>query len=253
MSPVLLDHVALGLWKVGEAAAVLGGELGARAASGGPGPGYWGGQWEFHNGARLETIEPADEPGGFLHRFLERRGPGIHHVTFKVPSLAEICQRARELGYDIVGYDDSSPVWKEAFLHPKQALGIVIQFAEVGPSDGDGEGDGWQPDWIPVPPRSMGTHAGTPANVELVGLHMSARSAERARRQWGEVAGGECSDSGGSLSFTWPGAPLRIVVHVDPDGEERPTALELRADRPLALPEQGFPQLGARFIQLSGT
>lgn len=55
----------------------------------------------------------------------------IHHVTFKVPSLAQICDGARAIDYEIIGYDDSHPDWKEAFLHPKQAQGLVVQFAET--------------------------------------------------------------------------------------------------------------------------
>ena len=30
-------------------------------------------------------------PGGFMHRFLERRGPGVHHVTFEVPDIDAAC------------------------------------------------------------------------------------------------------------------------------------------------------------------
>src|SRR4030095_6575510 len=74
-------------------------------------------------------IEPAGDDG-FLHRFLAQRGPGVHHVTFKVPSTRAACDRARALGLNPVGFDDSDPGWIEAFLHPKESLGIVVQFAE---------------------------------------------------------------------------------------------------------------------------
>src|SRR5262245_15300792 len=112
-----------------DAPSVLVGALGGSPAHGGSSSQYRFGQWRFDGGGRLEILEP-EKPDGFLSRFLETRGPGIHHVTFKVPSLQDACGRARDLGYDIVGYDDSDPEWKEAFLHPKQALGIVVQFAE---------------------------------------------------------------------------------------------------------------------------
>src|SRR5512146_1772984 len=110
-----------------DAPSVLVGQLGGTPAHGGSSPMYRFGQWRFKGGGRIEILEPADADG-FLRRFLRTRGPGVHHVTFRVPSLGEVCARARAHGYDIVGYDDSDPDWKETFLHPRQALGIVVQF-----------------------------------------------------------------------------------------------------------------------------
>src|SRR5207245_9265348 len=63
---------------------------------------YRFGQWRFANRARLEVLEPIGRDG-FLHRFLAARGPGLHHVTFKVPSPHEACERAPPRGYEIVG------------------------------------------------------------------------------------------------------------------------------------------------------
>ena len=97
----------------------------------------------------------------FLHRFLAQRGPGIHHVTFTVPSLSEACDRARAHGYLIVGYDDSDPEWKEAFLRPKEALGIVVQFAEPGPRPSGENAPRWPP-----PPEP----ANPPPPVTMLGL-----------------------------------------------------------------------------------
>src|SRR5215813_8639430 len=116
--------------RMADAPAVLVGQLGGAPAHGGSSPRYRFGQWRFEGGGRVEVLEPAGRDG-FLARFLEARGAGIHHVTFRVPSLADACARARARGYDIVGRDESDPEWKEAFLHPKQALGIVVQFAET--------------------------------------------------------------------------------------------------------------------------
>ncbi|MFQ5513244.1 MAG: VOC family protein [Myxococcota bacterium] len=241
MSDVRFDHIAVALRKVSDVPPFLVGGLGAEPAAGGPGPGYRGGQWTFPGDARLETLEPAGEPGGFLHRFLERHGAGIHHVTFKVPSLREGCRRAEAAGYEIVGYDDHSPSWKEAFLHPKQALGIVVQLAE---SDDEAE-DAWRPGWIELPPTPE-----PPAPARLVGLRMTAPDAARARRQWGEVLRGEIEELDGELISRWPGSPMRIGITIDPSLPARPVALELEADRPLGLSGDPDPVLGARFVQL---
>jgi methylmalonyl-CoA/ethylmalonyl-CoA epimerase len=132
-------------------------------------------QWEFGGGGRIEVIYPMGPPDGFLHRFLARGGPRIHHLTFKVPSLDEICARASALGYTVVGTDRSDPHWQEAFLHPKQAQGIVVQMVESRPRP-DGE------DW-PVP--KLRDEA-----ARVRGVRLSSRSVDAARRQWGELLGG---------------------------------------------------------------
>ena len=91
-----LDHIALGLARIADGVLFLAGVLGGRFTDGGPSGNFTGGQWAFADGERLELIEPLGEPGGFMHRFLDARGPGVHHVTFKV---ADIAAAHRTLGY----------------------------------------------------------------------------------------------------------------------------------------------------------
>ena len=108
MRKILFDHIAIALPRMADAPAVLVGQLGGAPHHGGSSAAYRFGQWSFKGGGRLEILEPKGEDG-FLRRFLEQRGPGIHHVTFTVPSLGEACDRARAEGYQVVGYDDSDP------------------------------------------------------------------------------------------------------------------------------------------------
>ena len=67
----------------------------------------------------------------FLARFLATSGPGPHHLTFKVPSLAGALEEVRAAGLEPIGIDLSDPEWMEAFLHPKVATGVVVQLAEA--------------------------------------------------------------------------------------------------------------------------
>ena len=238
-----LDHIALGLPRIADGVPFLVGELGGRFIDGGPSGNFTGGQWSFADGEKLELIEPLGEPGGFMHRFLAARGPGIHHVTFKVPDIAAAAERVRRGGWDVVGYNDDSPYWKELFLHPKQALGIVVQLAEEHPLP---EGmPAWNAGWeAPTGPAP----AAPPARV--VGLRLIARSAESARRQWSELLGGRERAAGGLLVYDWPDSPLRLAVRLDASRPEGPDAIELRCSRRLALPAGSVPDLGARFEQL---
>src|SRR5574341_899365 len=113
---IAFDHVALALPRLADAPAVLVGVLGGVPEASAPSRGFNFGCWRYAGGGRIEVLEPAGADG-FVHRFLAQRGPGVHHVTFKVPSLAEACARAEAHGYAIVGRDESRPAWKEAFLH----------------------------------------------------------------------------------------------------------------------------------------
>src|SRR3989304_5444231 len=86
------DHIAIGVRALTDAAPVL---------AGGPG----GGPGASASGASRGATEPLGADG-FLHRFLAQRGPGIHHVTFKVVSIEAACARARARGYEIAGRGD---------------------------------------------------------------------------------------------------------------------------------------------------
>jgi methylmalonyl-CoA/ethylmalonyl-CoA epimerase len=240
--PYLLDHVAFGVPDVAAVTPFLVGELGGCPLAAGPGIGFLWWQWEFARGGALEVLQPQGLPDGFVQRFLEAHGPGIHHVTFKVPDLAVAAARVRSLGYDIVGYSDEFPGWKECFLHPKQAQGIVVQLAESHP---ELEPEEMHDLAFPASPAAPAEPA------DVVGLRVSAISEKQARRQWEIVLGGACETGPGRLCFRWPDAPLRIAVHVDPAAPEGPLAIEIAAPLPRALPEGPHPVLGASFVAVA--
>jgi len=239
--PIRFDHIAIGLPSLADAVPVLVGALGGvpDAGASSRARGFRWGCWRYAGGGRLEVLEPHGRDG-FLHRFLAERGPGIHHVTFQVPSLVEACGRAEALGYKVVGFDDGNPAWKEAFLHPKHALGIVVQLAERGPGGRDPQR--WTPPAVPGPP---------PRPVTILGLRLRAGSPERATTLWGRVLLGERAEpAAGELGFRWPGSPMRIAVEIDPAAEEGPLAIEFASDRAVVLPARPSAALGAAFAQV---
>ena len=237
MTRIRFDHIAIGMSRMADSTEMLVGTLGGVPAYGQPSGVFRWGSWTFEGGGTIEILEPMGDHG-FLHRFLDERGPGVHHVTFKVPSLDEVSARAERAGYDVVGRDDTDPAWKEAFLHPKQALGIVVQFAESAGGD-----DGPQPRWQPPPGPPD-----PPAPVTIVGLRLRAHSRERARRQWETVLEGHPSEGPeGELIYRWPDSPMRLAVEIDPSRDEGPVAIELASDRAFALPDGPHPALGTVF------
>ena len=241
MSTVLFDHIAIGIPRMADAPAVLAGVLGGVPTYGASSRGVfrWG-VWRFEGGGDIEILEPRGDDG-FLHRFLAQRGPGIHHVTFRVPSLREACERAEARGYSVVGHDDSDPSWMEAFLHPREALGIVVQFAEERVRRPEGSRR-WHPPRGPADP---------PPPVRILGLRMRARSREASQRQWEEILLGESAPGeDGTLIYRWPGSPMRLVVEIDSAGEEGPIVIEYASSREIMLPDRPHPVLGARFSRV---
>lgn len=90
--------------------------------------------------SRMELLEATrdDSP---VARFLKAHGgPGVHHITFEVEDLDEAIAELEERGGRIAyrhtyepGVTFEGQVWREAFIHPKDAFGVLIQLAEKKP------------------------------------------------------------------------------------------------------------------------
>jgi len=195
----VLDHVAHAVPRWTDVWHRYATDLGAVWASGGPGPGFAPGQLRFANGARVEVLMPHDvEVNDFLARFLAHNGPGPHHLTFKVPDLADALERVRWAGYQPINVNTSDPEWMEAFLHPKVACGVVVQLAEAPHP------------WSSPPPedyptarrmRTDGSGPTAPATLERV-CHVVA-DLEAACRLFADLLGGEVTDKGAGDGVRW--------------------------------------------------
>jgi methylmalonyl-CoA/ethylmalonyl-CoA epimerase len=79
----------------------------------------------------VELLEArhADSPIG---KFVEKRGPGIHHVCFVVDDLDGRLQRCRDAGIRLI--DETPRIGAEgkriAFLHPSATGGVLIELTE---------------------------------------------------------------------------------------------------------------------------
>ena len=79
----------------------------------------------------LELLEP-HAPDSPVARFLAKRGPGIHHVCFRVPNLDRAMDACRARGYRMVDRQPriGASGQRIAFLHPKSTSGILIELTE---------------------------------------------------------------------------------------------------------------------------
>lgn len=83
--------------------------------------------------SRIELLEPtsADSP---IAAFLERRGPGIHHVAYECDDLRERLAQLRTRGVRLID-DEPRPGAHDmriAFLHPKACGGVLTELCESG-------------------------------------------------------------------------------------------------------------------------
>ena len=79
----------------------------------------------------VELLEPSD-PASPIAKFLAKRGPGIHHVCYRVADLDAALKRCQTAGYRLI---DGTPRRgaggrRIAFLHPKSTNGILLELTE---------------------------------------------------------------------------------------------------------------------------
>jgi Glyoxalase/Bleomycin resistance protein/Dioxygenase superfamily. len=235
-----LDHVALAAADTAPAMRFLTGVLGATVLSGGQAFGFRPVQvlvGDLTGGMKVELLEPWDaHRNDFLARFVARNGAGPHHLTFKVADLDVAIDDARRAGFTPVGIERSDPRWQEAFLHPSEAHGTVVQLAQT--TEGadragwlayvEANGPSGEPIWWVDPEPSIGALGylrrvvlGAPEPAALLALYA-------------DLLGGEqvAHDAQG-IELAWPGGghvrierrpdPLPIFDRLEVEGLAAPT------------------------------
>ncbi len=195
-----LDHLAIGTPVLTDGWDLFAGILGGTWAYGADSAGYWWGQLRFGAGPKIELLTSTGGPGAaFLERFLAARGAGPHHFNFLVSDIEDTLARVRAFGIEPVGVNLANPNWREAFLHPRSAHGIVIQVAQPA---------GTPP--ASPPPREL-PPPGPSARFDLIEHHVS--DLDRAVRLFREVLDGRIEETGaGTAALTWPGGKrIRLV------------------------------------------
>lgn len=80
---------------------------------------------------KLELLESTD-PEGPIGKFIEKKGPGVHHIAFAVNDIESNLKEAEENGVRLI--DKSPRKGAEgldiAFLHPKSTFGVLTEFCE---------------------------------------------------------------------------------------------------------------------------
>ena len=79
----------------------------------------------------IELVEPATEDSPLV-KFLETRGPGIHHLCFEVDDIDQAIKTLIERGGLLIDKEPRPGAHgtRVAFLHPKATGGVLIELSE---------------------------------------------------------------------------------------------------------------------------
>ncbi len=79
----------------------------------------------------IELLRPIDEASG-VARYLEKRGPGIHHICFEVDDIEAVLARLKSFDIPLINKEPTVDRHgtKIAFVHPKGTGGVLVELYE---------------------------------------------------------------------------------------------------------------------------
>ncbi|MDD4847177.1 MAG: methylmalonyl-CoA epimerase [Bacteroidales bacterium] len=78
---------------------------------------------------KIELLESTD-PEGPIGSFVEKKGPGVHHIAFAMENTDQALKEAEENGVRLIDKQSRKGAenLKIGFLHPKSTLGVLTEF-----------------------------------------------------------------------------------------------------------------------------
>lgn len=81
--------------------------------------------------SHIELLEPTDDSSG-VASYLQKRGPGLHHICLEVDDIEETMARLKEANIPLI--DEKPKTGKDgkrlAFIHPKGTGGVLVELYE---------------------------------------------------------------------------------------------------------------------------
>ena len=80
----------------------------------------------------IELVQPTTADSG-LRRYLDKRGPGMHHVCLQVDDIEGMLAQIKTKGFELINETPrTSPDGKKyAFVHPKSSGGVLLELYEL--------------------------------------------------------------------------------------------------------------------------
>ncbi len=82
----------------------------------------------YLGGTAVEFIEELPGRQDFITEFIRKRGEGFHHISFEVDRLDPVVETLAARGVRIVDHHDLADGTRTAFISPRSAFGVLIQF-----------------------------------------------------------------------------------------------------------------------------
>ena len=129
----VFDHAAIAGPRLRDLLRIYHDLLGGTFLNGGDNPRvkYRALQLAYPDGSKIELMEPL-AGSTFFDSFVAGSGWGLHHVTFKVGDIERAISVLEQRGFTPVGVFLEDDYWREAFLHPREAGGTLLQLAQPG-------------------------------------------------------------------------------------------------------------------------
>jgi methylmalonyl-CoA/ethylmalonyl-CoA epimerase len=86
---------------------------------------------EFNNDVSIELLEATTRESP-IHKFIEKRGEGIHHICMRVPEIQKQLDRLKDDGHKLVNEMPKAGAkgcWV-AFVHPSSTNGVLVELSE---------------------------------------------------------------------------------------------------------------------------
>lgn len=89
------------------------------------------GMFDLGNDARIELLEPLNNDST-IKKYLEKRGPGIHHICLRVKGIRDILKTLKSGGVQLINEEPHMGAHNclVAFIHPKSTGGVLIELSE---------------------------------------------------------------------------------------------------------------------------
>jgi methylmalonyl-CoA/ethylmalonyl-CoA epimerase len=81
--------------------------------------------------SEVELVEPTTETSG-MARYMDKRGPGMHHICFQVEGIEQILERLKAKGIQLINEEPTVGAGGKriAFIHPKSTGGVLVELYE---------------------------------------------------------------------------------------------------------------------------
>jgi methylmalonyl-CoA epimerase len=84
--------------------------------------------------SRIELLEPTS-PDSTIAKFLEKRGPGLHHIALQVTNLVERVEELKAAGTRLINEEVQIGAGGHmyVFVHPSSTGGVLLELVEEAP------------------------------------------------------------------------------------------------------------------------